>query len=62
MPPTVNFALFQDIESKICNLYSKYPAAKVIWGGDFKTVLDEKIVGSRLPESTNMEDELNHMV
>lgn len=38
---TTNLALFQSIESKIYHLYSTYPLAKVIWGGDFNTVFDE---------------------
>ena len=35
-----NCILFRDIESKIM---SKYPLAKVIWGGDFNTVLHDNL-------------------
>lgn len=40
---TTNLALFQSTESKIYYLYSTYPLAKVIWGGDFNTVFDENM-------------------
>ena len=35
--------LFRDIERKISTIMYTFPLAKVIWGGDFNTVLHEDL-------------------
>lgn len=63
MPPIKNFgnvALFQYIESRACHLFSVYPLAKVIWGGDFNDVFDENI-DRWPPKSTTTDCELKHI-
>ncbi len=36
-----NLLLIQDVESRVSHLYPVYPVSKVMWGGDFTTILDE---------------------
>lgn len=38
-----NCILFRDIERKISKIMSKFPLAKVIWGGDFNVVLHDNL-------------------
>ncbi len=55
-----NLLLFQDIESRASHLFSVYPVSKVIWGGDFNTVLDE--YADRLPpKNITTSCELQHL-
>lgn len=38
-----NTALFPNIESKISQVTSKFPFAKIIWGDDFNTTLNQTV-------------------
>ena len=35
--------LFRDIKRKISKIMSKFPLAKVMWGGDFNAVLHDNL-------------------
>ena len=38
-----NIVLFSSVETQISQIILKVPCAKVIWGGDFNTVMDNSI-------------------
>ena len=38
-----NAVIFSTIENKINQLLLTFPTAKVLWGGDFNTVMDENL-------------------
>ena len=54
-----NCILIRDIERKISQIMSKFPLAKVIWGGDFNTVLHDNL--DRWPKDRNYVCEIRNI-
>lgn len=54
-----NKLLFTTIENKINQLITTFPTAKIIWGGDFNTVMDGNL--DRWPPRNSSSDELENV-
>uniref|UniRef100_A0A672H3J0 Endonuclease/exonuclease/phosphatase domain-containing protein n=1 Tax=Salarias fasciatus TaxID=181472 RepID=A0A672H3J0_SALFA len=54
-----NNTLFSETENKIGTWVTKYPAAKIIWGGDFNVVMNENV--DRWPPRDRGQKELEHI-
>lgn len=55
----MNITLFSTLENKIAQLLSTFPSAKVLWGGDFNTVIDESM--DRWPPREKQINELENV-